>query len=382
MVRRSVGLCATVLLVGAFMLAPSDAFAAATRAPCLRCEPGGVFLRVTTPPILKATGAIVGTNWSGYVAATNVNSPATESVSAVTGTWVVPRVSVTASDAYSSDWVGIDGWTSPTVEQVGTEGDSLGGVATYSAWWEMYPAYPVYITSMTISPGDTMTGSVVWISGDTFQMSLTDVTTGVSFSAAETLGQTADRVSAEWIHEAPSWSLGVLPLAATSPATFTACQTTINGVQGPIGSPLWQNSSMDLVQASDFSVLLAEPTALASGGANMIVNKPKPFTSTLTIGSSPGSVRLPTSFLLSGVLTPGDPDPSDLIVVQVTKPGSARWSYSSARLVYAQNANTGGGLWSYRYAPTLRGTYKFKASFAGEDGQTPATSRVISVVVR
>jgi hypothetical protein len=59
---------------------------------------------------------------------------------------------------------------------------------------------------------------------------------------------------------------------------------------------------------------------------------------------------------------------------------SSRWSYSSVRQVYGQTVN-GSGPGQYRYAPSLRGTYRFRASFAGKDGQTTATSRILSVSV-
>ena len=380
-VRRICLLTALTLAFVVLSPAVTSARASASATPRLVCEPGGIFLRIATPPILRSTNQIVGTNWSGYVAATSLSVPTSGSVTMVRGSWIVPTVTVTATDAYSSDWVGIDGWTSGSVEQIGAEQDSVGGGTGYFAWWEMYPAYPVYITSMTVSPGDRMTAEVSWISGDTFQMTLTDVTKGQSFSAAEPLGQTAARVSAEWIHEAPSWSVGVLPLARTSPVDFTTCQATINGTTGPIDSPSWRSASMYMVSTLDNSVVLSKPT-LATSGTDMVVQKPPPWNSTLSIGASPSSVRLPTPFVLSGLLTPGDPDPSDLILVQVMKPGSGRWSYSSVRQVYSENALTGSGPWWYRYTPTLRGTYKFRASFAGETGQTPAASRTISVVVR
>ena len=41
---------------------------------------------------------------------------------------------------YSSVWVGIDGYSSNTVEQIGTEQDvSANGKTSYYAWYEMYP---------------------------------------------------------------------------------------------------------------------------------------------------------------------------------------------------------------------------------------------------
>ena len=63
------------------------------------------------------------------------------SVSYVAGSWVVPTVS-TKTNGYSSVWVGIDGYSSSTVEQIGTEEDVVNGKATYYAWYEMYPSAP------------------------------------------------------------------------------------------------------------------------------------------------------------------------------------------------------------------------------------------------
>lgn len=121
------------------------------------------FIRVTPPPGLRALalGApILGTNWAGYASVTSVNSPASNSVSDVVGTWVVPTVTAGPTDAYCADWIGIDGFASGSVEQLGTEEDSIGGSPFYGAWWEMYPAGSVSITAMHISPGDTMTAEV------------------------------------------------------------------------------------------------------------------------------------------------------------------------------------------------------------------------------
>jgi hypothetical protein len=67
-------------------------------------------------------------------------------------------------------------------------------------------------------------------------------------------------------------------------------------------------------------------------------------------------------------------------VVYVRKPGSPRWSYSSARLAYGETDAT--AKWWYRYTPKLRGTYSFYVKFAGGAGAPASTSRTISVSVR
>ena len=202
----------------------------------------------TTPS--PATNATTSSNWSGYAAQTSLNSPAANSVSAVYGTWTVPTVSGSGT-AYSAVWVGIDGYSSSSVEQLGTEQDTVGGQAQYSAWYEMYPADSVTISTMTIHPGDTMTASVVYDTATSkypsgyFVLSMTDTTTKQSFSIDE--GNSGyQRSSAEWVVEAPSSNSGVLPLADFTPVTFTNATATIDGVTGAIDNSTWQNTAINM----------------------------------------------------------------------------------------------------------------------------------------
>jgi hypothetical protein len=83
----------------------------------------------------------------------------------------------------------------------------------------------------------------------------------------------------------------------------------------------------------------------------------------LTISANPTSVRLPKPFVLSGALM-GVPTNGLRVVVNVRKPGSGRWSYSSARSTYCATAV--GSSWWYRYTPKLRGTYSFYVGFVGD----------------
>lgn len=151
-----------------------------------------------------ATGPTTSANWSGYVA----NDPCAlfDSVSA---SWTVPAVSCSSGDQFSAEWVGIDGDTSSTVEQDGTEGDCSGGIGSYDAWYEMFgdsnvnggaevelpPAtYPV-------APGDTINASVNE-SGGVWTLALADPTESWNFST--NIGfDLAQQSSAEWIIERP-----------------------------------------------------------------------------------------------------------------------------------------------------------------------------------
>ncbi len=101
----------------------------------------------------------------------------------------------------------------------------------------------------------------------------------------------------------------------------------------------------------------------------------------LTISTSAASVRYPKPFVLSGVLQDGHI--YDPCVVMVKKPGSSRWSYSSARWCYQESSYLfGGAKWWYRYTPKLRGYYRFYVKFDGNETHAASRSREIVVRVR
>jgi Peptidase A4 family len=77
------------------------------------------------------------------------------SVTDVKGSWVVPAVqgSRPSTNQYASFWVGIDGFSSNTVEQIGTDSDCQNGAPTNYAWFEFYP-HPFTSAEMTL-PGLT-----------------------------------------------------------------------------------------------------------------------------------------------------------------------------------------------------------------------------------
>lgn len=192
------------------------------------------------------------TNWSGYAALTDLSNPQTGSVTAASGTWTVPTVdcSVTAN-GYSATWVGIDGYASSTVEQLGTEQDCNSGVPGYSAWIEMYPSASQTINRV-VKPGDVMTASVTysastswWNRSGSFHLQLTNATQNWTYSTTQSSSR-AQRTSAEWIQEAPSSYQGTLPLVDFNTVGFTNASATINGVTGPIDSPSWQHDAITM----------------------------------------------------------------------------------------------------------------------------------------
>jgi hypothetical protein len=216
------------------------------------------------------------TNWSGYAATGNTYQD-------ISSTWVEPTVTCSsggggllglggAPTAYSSFWVGLDGYTSTSVEQTGTDSDCDSGTPTYYAWYEMYPAASVDLPSSdAVSPGDTMSGSVTSNAGATsFILALKDVTKGWSFSVTESSGSTSyARSSAEWVAEAPS-ECDVLFCSVTSLADFGSVSftnATASTTANPTSSlPISSFPNTAITMASSSGTTEATPSGLSSSG--------------------------------------------------------------------------------------------------------------------
>lgn len=208
------------------------------------------------------------TNWSGYAVETSLSSPASSAVSDVKGVWVVPSVSgAVTPNAYSSFWIGIDGYSSNSVEQIGTSSDTSSGVPQYYAWYEMYPKYPVNL-KMKITPGDKMSAEVKYLGSNKFQLTITDVTTGATYSTTQR-SSSAKRSSAEWIAEAPSSMSGVLPLADFGTVQFSNSQAILNGHTGTINDAAWQYDAITMVTSSGTTKALT--SALSTDGTSFSV---------------------------------------------------------------------------------------------------------------
>ena len=212
---------------------------------------------------IQAATALTSTNWAGYAA-----TAAAGKVTKVSGAWVEPAAKCTSQLRLAAFWVGIDGFSSSTVEQVGTIMQCYGGAATYGAWWEMYPANALQlISTITVHAGDHFSASVTHSSAG-FKMSIKDITTGVSFSVTANQVGTA-RSSAECIVEAPagdSTTSGLYPLANFGTLKFSSCTATIGGVSAGIGtfSPLY---AITMVSYPSGAHDLATVSALTSNKA-------------------------------------------------------------------------------------------------------------------
>ncbi len=259
----------------------------------------------SVPAIVKSAAPVVpisntDVNWSGYAIST-----ATNSVSSVAGSWVVPAVNPKSS-GYSATWVGIDGYNSSTVEQIGTEQDVIGGRIAYSAWFEMYPTSSVTIPNFAVQPGDSISASVRYDSThQNFVLTINDATESESYTTTQTVAG-ALRSSAEWVVEAPADSRGVLPLAAFGSVTFTNAYATVNGTTGPIDN--WQAYSINM--------------AFSSRGRTQIE------ASTSSLSDRPAAAPLPNGILnesYSGSVSSFTVNRSAAIVISSAPPLESGW---------------------------------------------------------
>jgi hypothetical protein len=199
-------------------------------------------------------------NWSGYA---NDNSK-NNSYSKVSAAWTEPRVTCpTKEEQLAVFWVGIDGFTSDTVEQDGTIAQCFEGTAFYYTWWEMFPSNDIQVVGDTVNPGDKIVASVVK-SGTRYALDVTDSTTsGNNVSTTQTCAAaTCVDSSAEWIGEAPSGGRGEYPLPDFKTWKVTSASVTSGTKTGTVTSfPVDQ-----ITMESDGGYALAAPDSLNSPG--------------------------------------------------------------------------------------------------------------------
>jgi Peptidase A4 family len=148
-------------------------------------------------------------------------------LNSVTGQWTVTAVARSRKATYSSEWVGIDGYSNSSLIQTGTESDYYNGSAHYYAWWEILPAAETVIPSISVQPNDVMTASITRSTGSSWTITITDTTTNRSFTTTQTYA--GPQTSAEWIEEAPTVGGRVATLANYGLATLDP-GTVNNGV--------------------------------------------------------------------------------------------------------------------------------------------------------
>ena len=236
MPRRGIS-CLAIAPLGALLLLAFSA-SSALAAPHASPAPRHGFGRGTS------------TNWSGFAVA---GSGATH----VIGTWTQPTAHCALGESsWSSPWVGIDGDTSNTVEQIGTDSDCQNGTPVYYAWYEMYPKHLVVVNLPGgVHPNDSYTAEVTYTSG-AYVLRLTRNNSPTTFQTTQS-SKRARRTSVEWVMEGPSSGL----LTNFGSVTFTGLSATINGLTGNLGT--FPNAD-PITMVTNQGVTRAVPTRLSS----------------------------------------------------------------------------------------------------------------------
>jgi Peptidase A4 family len=202
---------------------------------------------------LKGLTQVQSGNWSGY-------ADTGSGYSTVTGKWTEPSASCTSTESLAAFWVGIDGYSSGSVEQDGTLIECYGGTAYYYTWWEMYPTNDIQVVGETLRPGDSISASVVR-SGTSYTLAVTDSSrSGDSFSTKQSCS--CANSSAEWIAEAPSGSNGVYPLSHFSTFNLSSATVKTTSASGTISS--FTDDEITMVDSS--GRVEAQPGALNGSG--------------------------------------------------------------------------------------------------------------------
>jgi hypothetical protein len=189
-------------------------------------RPGGANLKAGA----SGTTSVGSFNWSGYAD----TSTTANTFTAVSATWRQPATACSPEQELTAYWVGLDGYSTETVEQDGTLAWCFEGVAYYYTWWEMYPGASFTVGS-TVQPGDLISASVKR-SGTSYKLSLTDYNSPAnSFSTVQSC-TTCENTSAEWIAERPAFSIGITPLTFFRTWNPVGAVQTSSGARGTIAA--------------------------------------------------------------------------------------------------------------------------------------------------
>ena len=219
---------------------------------------------------IKRTVQGTSLNWSGFYAKSKKSVK--HSVSHVSGTWTVPVITPATSHTYAYIWVGMDGASNHTIEQIGTGHKWGNGVQENIAWFQMYPHRSFRIKRFPIAPGDQISGEVRYVGDGLFSLQLKNWTQGVVFEVPQKFARSehAHRSTADWMVSLPADHHTLLPLANFTTITFADCWTKIHGLKGAIGLTRWNNAPITMT-ATDGTTLKAQPSALTSGGTSFTV---------------------------------------------------------------------------------------------------------------
>jgi Peptidase A4 family len=220
------------------------------------------------PSVLNSQSRGLSLNWSGW-AATSKQGP----FKSVHGRFRQTAVHCDGKpNDWTTEWTGLDGFTSNTVEQDGTLSACLGKNhrrPVYFAWYEMFPAPTVNV--FPVKPGDLIDSSV-WFANGKFHLRIADITRHRSASVSAACSECL-RSSAEWIVERPALCINAgtncffAALANFGTDRFSNASASIDGGRAkPISN--FAHQPIDMVQPKKNGklILLAHTSGLSRNG--------------------------------------------------------------------------------------------------------------------
>ncbi len=249
----------------------------------------------------NAGGTSTSFNWAGWA-----GSGTAAAANSVQGSWKVQTANPSNTATYSSQWIGIGGYSASdtTLIQVGTESDYYDGSAQYVAWYELIPAGEVPINGFDISQGDVISANIIKGTGPgAWTITLTDITTNQAFTT--TVTYSSSQLSSEWIDERPdicSTTCTEAPLTNFGKAYFGSDYTGVAGTDyanmgtsQPI-SGIPGLYSITLIGDGGGGVL-EQPSTLSSDGTSFSISESAPTSTTTTVSTStiPTTTIMPTS---------------------------------------------------------------------------------------
>ncbi len=165
--------------------------------------------------------------------------------------WTIAKVTCTSDNNLYAPWVGIDGDGDETVEQTGVATSCSTGKPAYSAWYEMYPAGPVYFTN-PVALGDHFIDSVTYANGE-FTLKIDDKTAGWTKTIHKKLS--ASRLSAEAVIEAPGGYPKFTSVSFTDVKFNGKELSTFNPVKSDTGTTAHEYVPSAITNGDDFKMV-------------------------------------------------------------------------------------------------------------------------------
>ena len=226
--------------------------------------------------------------WAGYVVGTpsaDGSSFLSGTVSNVTGTWMVPKLPPGRLFQAYNTWVGIGGFDSGYLVQIGTAvispvdiqfPDICGNVITPGpfAWYEVIvpgSGCMSTISPFSVSPGDTISAEVSYLEPDMYKLTIANVTQGNSTNIYVSQPSNPND-TAEWIVENPEagHGFGLYRLADFGVLNFNDCSVTLNSEPSSINGGC-DSEYVATVLTNNIGTIMAQPCCLSPDGTSFSV---------------------------------------------------------------------------------------------------------------